>query len=264
MNADRSQRWRERRETRVPAGSLIEPGRYRVEVIEERQARPFVVEHHYSGSFPAARLSVGLIEGRELVGVAVFSVPMNNRAVPHWAGVAADKGAELGRLVLLDRVPGNGESWFMARALSLLAAEKRCAAVISYSDPVPRRDELGRLVKPGHIGIVYQALSARYRGLSGERTAYATPAGLPISGRALSKVRLGERGADGALEQLAALGAPGRQPFEDGRAYLARLAAERWLCRYRHPGNHAYVFPLSAGAKAVARRFECQPYPVAA
>lgn len=260
-----SQRWRDRREKRVPAGPLIDPAAYTVAAIEEREARPFVVQHHYSGSFPAARLSVGLMRGRELAGVAVFSVPMNNLAVPRWADLDnPNAGAELGRLVLLDDVPGNGESWFMARALRELVREKRLEAVISYSDPVPRVSATGEVVKPGHIGIVYQALSATYRGLSGKRTGYLAPCGRPISGRALSKVRLGERGAGAVIEQLADLGAPIRGPHEDGRAYLDRLDAEGWLRRYRHPGNHAYVFPLSARAKARARRLEPIAYPSAA
>jgi hypothetical protein len=260
-----SQRWRDRRERRVPAGPLIEPGAYAVEVIEEPRARAFVVQHHYSGSFPAARLSVGLLRGRELVGAAVFSVPMNNLAVPRWSAIDnPNAGAELGRLVLLDDVPGNGESWFMARALRLLVEEKRLEAVISYSDPVPRMNAMGEVVKPGHLGIVYQALSATYRGLSGKRTGYLAPCGRPISGRALSKVRLGERGAGAVIEQLASMGAPARGFREDGRAYVDRLSAEGWLARYRHPGNHAYLFPLSARAKARARRLERLEYPATA
>jgi hypothetical protein len=256
-----SQRWRDRRERWVAAGPVIEPSAYRVDLIEERLARAFVCAHHYSGSFPAARLSAGLFRGRELVGAAVFSVPMNNRAIPRWAGIDAHAGAELGRLVLLDDVPGNGESWFVARALGLLAAEKRCEAVISYSDPVERLNAMGEVVKPGHIGVVYQALSAAYRGRSGERTGYLAPSGQPISGRALSKLRLGERGCAAVLAQLEAMGAPARGWREEGRAYVDRLAGEGWLTRYRHPGNHAYVFPLSRRAKAKARGLERLDYP---
>lgn len=262
MIVETCQRWRDGREMRVPATGLINPAVLSVAAIEESEARPFVVAHHYSGSFPAARLSVGLFRRADLVGVAVFSVPMNNRAVPSWTGLdQANAGCELGRLVLLDDVAGNAESWFMARALSVLAAEKRLEAVLSYSDPVARLNAHGSVVKPGHVGTVYQALSATYRGLSGKRTGYLSERGAVVSGRMLSKLRLGECGAGGAHDALARLGAPPRLPFEDGSAWVERLIATRWLRTFRHPGNHAYVFPLSARARSRARRFDTIPYP---
>lgn len=257
------QRWRDRRGYAVPAASRINPAEFSVDVLEEAAARPFVIAHHYSGTFPAARLSVGLFRGSHLVGAAVFSVPMNNSAVPHWTGLKdPNSGAELGRLVLLDEVAAYGESWFMARALSRLRAEKpQIEGVLSYSDPVERRDAAGRLLKPGHVGIIYQALSARYRGLTGRRTGYMTPDGAHLSGRALSKLRLGEQGADYAAEQLLLMGAPALRRGESGRAWLDRLAAEGWLRRYRHPGNHAYVFPLTMRARRRCRRLDTAPYP---
>jgi hypothetical protein len=255
------QRWRDRRERRVPAGELIDPAGLAVDLIEEKLARPFVVRHHYSGSFPAARQCAGLFRGVELVGVAVFSVPMNNRAVPHWTGLGeANAGAELGRFVLLDDVPGNAESWFLSRALAALAHERRdIKSLLSYADPV-ERSVLGQLVKPGHVGTIYQALSAPYRGRTGPRTAYMTANGAHVSGRSLSKIRLGERGAGYAVEQLRELGA---RPAigEDGASLVARLIRERWLRRFKHPGNHVYLFPLTRGARAVASRLDTFAYP---
>lgn len=261
MIVSQAQRWRERRDTWVPARSTINPAELAVDVIEEPAARAFVVQHHYSGTFPAARLSVGLFRRAHLVGVAVFSEGQQRRALPCWAGVPADRGCELGRLVLLDDVAFNGESWFLARAFGLLAREKRLDAVLSYSDPLPRLNAMRQVVKPGHVGQVYQALGAVYRGLSGERTAYATPDGEQVSGRALSKIRLEERGADYAAEQLLTLGAHARARGEGGREWLLRLSAEGWLRRFRHPGNHAYVFPISGQGRARARALETRPYP---
>lgn len=261
MITDTCQRWRDRREGRVPAVSVISPTELAVDLIPERLARPFVIQHHYSGSFPAARQCAGLFRRRELVGVAVFSVPMNNRAVPAWTGLQdASAGAELGRFVLLDDVPGNAESFFLARALSALARERRdIKGLLSYSDPVERRI-LDRVIKPGHIGTIYQALSAPYRGKTGRRTGYMGPAGEHISGRALSKIRLGERGSSYAIEQLGQLGA---RPAagESGAAFIARLHRERWLRRFVHPGNHVYLFPLTRGARAIASRLDTLPYP---
>lgn len=245
----------------MPAVSLVEPAAMSVDLIPERQARAFVVQHHYSGTFPAARQCAGLFRRTELVGVAVFSVPMNNRAVPAWCGLDdPNAGAELGRFVLLDDVPGNAESWFLARALAALARERRdIKALLSYSDPVERK-VLGQLVKPGHVGTIYQALSAPYRGLTGRRTGYMTANGAHVSGRALSKIRLGEQGEAYAIEQLAKLGArPARG--ESGPAFVARLTREQWLRRFTHPGNHVYLFPLTRGARAIASRLPTFDYP---
>ena len=71
------QRWRERREYRIPGRGVIRPDRYRVDLIVQTEAKRFVIHNHYSGSFPAARLSVGLFcasSVRRLLGVAVFGV----------------------------------------------------------------------------------------------------------------------------------------------------------------------------------------------
>lgn len=257
------QRWRDRSERPIPAtAGDFNPAAFTVELIEEKKARPFVVQHHYSGTFPAARQCAGLMRGAELVGVAVFSVPMNNRAVPRWCGVRdPNAGAELGRFVLLDEVPGNAESWFLSRALVELTVERRdIKTLLSYSDPVART-VLGRPVKPGHVGTIYQALSARYLGRSGPRTGYMTAAGEHVSGRALSKIRCDERGARYAIEQLCELGAVRPLPGESGASFVDRLLRERWLRRFGHPGNHVYVFPLTRGARAAASKVKALPYP---
>ncbi len=109
------QRWRKQRARYRPAGEPIDPSRYAVDVIEgDKPARAFVQAHHYSGTYPAARARVGLYRGLELVGVAVFSVPCNSRTIPASApDLAALEGVELGRFVLLDDVPANGETWFL-------------------------------------------------------------------------------------------------------------------------------------------------------
>lgn len=257
------QRWRDRRESAVPAGSLIDPSIMRVALIDEtKEAKPFIVQHHYSGTFPAARLCVGLFRRADLVGVAVFSVGMQPAAMPKWSGVEAGRGCELGRLVLLDDVAGNAESWFIARAFSALKREKpRLQAVLSYADPVERRDAAGRVVKPGHVGTIYQAMSALYRGRASPRTDYLTPAGEHVSRRAMSKIMLGEIGEGYAVDQLHRLGAPRREGNEIGRDWIDRLRGGGFLRGVRHPGNHTYVFPLTLGGRIAAKKLDTQPYP---
>ena len=59
--------------------------------------------------------------------------------------------------MLSEEVPGNGESFFIARALRLLhQALPEIRVLISYSDPVPRNIN-GETVKRGHVGCSYAA-----------------------------------------------------------------------------------------------------------
>lgn len=257
MTEQPCQRWHERRPRYRPPGEVIDPSRYGVEVIPESDARPFVERHHYAGSYPAARLAVGLMRARrwitpELVGVAVFSVPMQPRSIPCYAGVDAAAGVELGRLVLLDEVPGNGESWFVARAFKALrAAHPEVCAVLSYSDPVPRSTESGEIIMPGHVGVVYQALNATYHGRSSARTLCVDREGKVISARGLSKLRNGESGAAAVYDRLVRAGAPRMRQGEDAKAWVMRALAEGPFRRLNHPGNHAYTWRLD-GAPRVA------------
>src|SRR3546814_1665623 len=103
MITDRSQRWRERRSMFVPAAGTINPEEFSVDIVDcMKTAKPFVVANHYSGSFPASRCSVGLFRnGRagtsRLVGIATFSVPMNNAAIVKHTGLTHfNSGAEIG------------------------------------------------------------------------------------------------------------------------------------------------------------------------
>lgn len=239
------QRWRVGRDSFRPAGERFLPGRHEVVVLPEVDAKAFVCRHHYSGSFPAARFRVGLMRaGVGLAGVAVFSVPMNERTIPKHTGVGPREGVELGRFVLLDEVEGNGETWFLARAFALLERELgEVKAVLSCADPMPRPGPEGSS-RPGHVGTIYQAHNARYVGRTEGRMLWVTREGRILSPRTLSKLRVGDQGAAGAYEILRRAGAPERQPFEDGAAYVARALAEGPFTRVRHPGNHAYVWAV--------------------
>jgi hypothetical protein len=107
-----TQRWRERRESYRPAGEPINPRLYEVaELPGDRDAKEFIVAHHYLASYPSARARFGLFTCGELVGVAVFSHPCNDRVLTSVFPLDPLESVELGRFVLLDSVPANGESW---------------------------------------------------------------------------------------------------------------------------------------------------------
>lgn len=257
MNATHTQRWQDRRTKFVPAATIIDPREYAVDIVHsERTAAPFLTTHHYLGTLPAARLSCGLYRNGpggkpELVGIAVFSQPVNNASIPLRTGLSNPAVAcDLGRLVLLDDVPGNGESWFVARALKLLRAEKpSIQSVIAYSDPVRQTLPDGRIILPGHIGHVYQALSATYTGRTQPRRRLLTPNGSVLSDRTISKVLAGDHGAVPAIDRLMHMGASNFKAGEDTRDWLARLEKENFLTRQSHPGCHAYTFPLARTAR---------------
>lgn len=256
-----TQRWRNRRDCYRPAGEVIEPRRYEVAAVPgDAVAREFVQTHHYSGSYPAARFRFGLYEGAALAGVAVFSVPASARVL---AGVFPGDplaSVELGRFVLLDRVPGNGETWFLARCFDALR-QGGIEGVVSFSDPVPRSTAAGRVIFPGHLGVIYQAHNAAYLGRATARTLRILPDGTVLSDRALSKIRAGERGWRYAAAILAAHGAdaaPDSAPAR--RDWLAS-----WLPKLtrgvRHPGNHRYAWALAGGAVQRRLKRTGQPYP---
>ena len=135
-----NQRWRLRRDSYRPAGEPINPRLYEAaELVGDREAKAFIVTHHYSASYPNARFRFGLFTDGELVGVAVFSHPCNDRVLTSVFPVSASESVELGRFVLLDSVPANGERWFLARAFECLR-RKGLAGVVSFSDRTTDQD----------------------------------------------------------------------------------------------------------------------------
>jgi hypothetical protein len=238
-------RWRDRRGTYRPAGEVIDTRAFEVAPIaDDGTAKAYVLRNHYSGSYPAARFRFGLYQGGGLCGVAVFSVPANNKTLACLPG-APIESVELGRFVLDDAVPGNGETWFLARAFEVLKREG-LVGVVSFSDPTARTDAAGVQVFGGHLGGIYQAHNAVYLGRGTARTHRLLPSGAVLSPRAIQKVRAGERGWGYVVEQLVAAGAA---PLAgDRRKWLAAQLA-RVTRPLRHPGNHKYVWALQRAAR---------------
>lgn len=259
---DQDKRWRDREERWVAPPSVFQSKQYSVDVIRsDTVARAFIEQHHYSGSFPAARLKVGLYAQRsELVGVAVFSEPANRHVIRKYTGLEPDQGAELGRFVCLDNVAYNGETRFLARAFKALLVEKGLAGVVSYADPLERHDSLGMLVKQAHWGTIYKASNALYKGRTTGRTLVLAPDGTVISERAITKLRNEERGWAYAYRQLLAHGAPARKEHEELRGYTKRALVG--FRRAKHPGNLVYTFGLTRAAQQSIRSVgSIQPYP---
>jgi hypothetical protein len=158
---------------------------------------------------------------------------------------------ELSRLVLLDDVAANGESWFCARAFDL-AAVAGVRGVVTFADPMARyrRTPAGmQVVKPGHIGIVYQALGCDYLGRGTRRTLTLLPDATVLPDRAMSKVRRGERGSAGVVRRLVALGARPLEPGADPKTWLRAALLDIGATRRPHPGNHKYARRIGTRAQ---------------
>lgn len=246
MTMDYSQRWAERQARWVSHRHVVDTSKLEVELVSEADAKAFVLAHHYSGSYPASRLRVGLYQAGHLVGVAVYSEPANPNTIPSWTRrrYTREQGVELGRFVLLDEVGYNAESFFWARARRLLRAHKpNVRVILAYSDPVRREALDGRVALPGHVGTIYQATNASYQGRASPRTLYLDPDGRVVSPRALSKIVAGARGERYARARLEQASATTQREGESAKDWTTR--AKRELRRLRHTGNHVYLWGVT-------------------
>jgi hypothetical protein len=236
-----TQRWRDRRGSYRPAGETICTAEYEVAAVDRKTAKAFVERHHYSGTFPSNRFRFALYRHGEMVGVAVFGNPANYASFKVFPG-ERDQSVELGRFVLLDDVPGNGETWFLARAFELLRREE-ILGILSLSDPTPRTRVDGAVVHAGHVGTIYQAHNAVYLGRARARKLLVLPDGRVFNERSMQKIRTRERGWDYAAGQLEAHGAPELTENADPVAWLEECLS-RLTRPLKHPGNFKYAWTL--------------------
>lgn len=259
MLTTHTQRWREGRASYRPARECIDPRSLEVALIRhEDEAKNFIRLHHYAKSYPVSRRAFGLYEGAEVVGCAVFAVPTNERVLTRvFHGFDPLELCELSRLTLLDRIGANAESFFVARCFARLKSEG-FGGVISHADPEPRTDVEGNEIKPGHLGIVYAALSGVYLLKTTRRTVRLLPDGQVLSERAIQKVRKRESGWRYGAAQLEAFGATPLSTHGDSTVWLTAWLP-RLTRRMRHGGCHRYAFGVTRAArKALPPSY---PYP---
>jgi hypothetical protein len=200
------QRWNSGKAIYRPAGEVITTKDFEVAAIAtDNVAKAFVLANHYSASYPAARFRFGLYRANELMGVAVFSQPVSERSLECIPGEKGNR-VELGRFVLADKVPANGETWFLARCFEQLKAEGIVGA-ISFSDPMPRSTADGKKTFKGHIGTIYQAHNAVYLGRARADTLKLFNDGSVLHNRSLAKVRKLDKGWRYVVENMEKHGA---------------------------------------------------------
>lgn len=141
---------------------------YTVRKVDTKLAKEFVKQHHYSHGIHNGPITYGMFDGETLVGVCAFATPASEAVCASLFGSEHNrKVTELHRLVLLDEIPHNAESWFVSRALKLLKQDRpQYVAVISFADGTQ-----------GHRGVIYQATNFGYYGTTGRHKFYLDDTG---------------------------------------------------------------------------------------
>jgi Mor family transcriptional regulator len=138
-------------------------------------AKEFYAKYHYLKTLPVGCLSFGWWKDGVLVGVASVGEPSFPNAWMMLYGVAGvkKKVLELRRFSLNEFAVKNDASMFLSEIIKLLRVERKDVdCMLSYADS-----------EEGHIGIMYQAIGAKYVGVS--RQLVITEGGIrkPVSRR---------------------------------------------------------------------------------
>jgi hypothetical protein len=137
---------------------------YSVKHISAKEAKPFVIEHHYShGAMKSPNPCFGLYDNEELIGVMLIATPCAESIRSFIFGKELkDHVKELHRLVLIDDTPSNTESWFISRCFKLCRVVRPDIwGLVSYADSTE-----------GHNGTIYRASNAIYSGMTSKTTFY--------------------------------------------------------------------------------------------
>ena len=130
---------------------------FRVRRVGAKDTYGFLLKIHYAKRIPSISQSFGLFREKQLAGVCTYGKPPSNALC---IGVCGEEQSfrvyELNRLCLLENLPKNTASWFLARTFKLMHGGIIC---VSYAD-----------TSQNHIGYIYQATNWIYTGLSAKRT----------------------------------------------------------------------------------------------
>jgi hypothetical protein len=239
---------------------------YEVEPIDQPTAAGYIAAHHYLRSYPADRKRYGLWRrragGRELVGVAVYGVPSNKQVLTNWLPGLEPYVESLAfqRLVLADQVPGNAESWMVARCRELLVADG-VLGTVTFADPQRYTTAAGAEITGGHVGFLYQGDNWVACGRGTARTILLLEDGSRLDDRTLQKIRKQEAGHEAAERHLIALGARTMRAGEKPALWLPEALQTVRVRKLPHPGCHRYVRPHRRDVRVVnkGRRIRRDP-----
>jgi len=127
---------------------------YKIDLVDKKIARELIIENHYSHKWSSCRYALGLYDGYDLVGVAVYGFPVGRSVVKSITPDLENSDVlELTRLWVNDSEGKNTESYFLGKTFWWLKKNTDVKILISYSDPMQ-----------GHVGGIYQATNWLYQG----------------------------------------------------------------------------------------------------
>lgn len=186
---------------------------FHVTRLSSKTGKEFIRRHHYSRGSHNGPTCYGLVDNHsgEVVGVCAFATPCSEAVRSVVFGPdRKNEVTELHRLVVLDKVPRNGESFLISQALKILKQDRpQINAVLTYADTTQ-----------GHLGIIYQATNAIYTGSTGSRSLFY-------------------RDTEGRL----------RHPRQNGINITKEEAVARGWTPERRESKHRYVFLLANSKK---------------
>lgn len=151
---------------------------YSVKLISQRIAKPFIIEYHYSHTYPAGCVNLGAYQGEELIGVIVFGMSCQAKMASSVVPILRQSDYyELQRLFVKDCTRTGFESWFIGRSVYWLKTYRpEIVMLVSFSDPFYE-----------HAGTVYQATNWIYTGANKGGKVYLNKDGRLAHPRTIAK-----------------------------------------------------------------------------
>ena len=127
----------------------------KIKEIKRDMAKTFVEIYHYSHNLGVFKRAYGLYQKKNLVGCCVFGFPVGRQTIKSISPILENEEVlELTRLVIIDEIGKNAESYFISRAIKNLKEDiPTIKVIISYADPMHT-----------HKGTIYQASNFLYQG----------------------------------------------------------------------------------------------------
>jgi len=128
-----------------------------VKLIDYNLGQDFLLENHYLRRKAPSEYTFGLfLPNGVLCGVCTFHTPFSPGLRSICGNEFSNQVIELNRLAVLDFLPTNTESWFIARCLNSKLIEKNI--IVTFAE-----------IEAGHSGIIYQACNFKYLGITEKR-----------------------------------------------------------------------------------------------
>lgn len=135
--------------------------KYEISLCNRSEIREFIETHHYSHNINGLKSSYcfKVEDSGKLVGAVLFG----ELSTTSWKkyGTSEKDVVELRRLVLLDELPRNSESYVVGYCLRYLRKHSSYKVVVSYADP-----------EYGHSGVIYKASNFKYLGQTAKDKVY--------------------------------------------------------------------------------------------